>query len=155
MAFIDVGAATALIDDEDVPLIKGLTLRLRVLGNKTNPLLYVEFKRGGRTRSLHRLIMGDPKGYFVDHINGNCLDNRRCNLRVCSHAENMQNRRTHSNNRCGIKGVYFDHRRQHYRATIRVFNKKVHLGCFATPQEAALAYAAGAAKFHGEFAKAA
>lgn len=137
-------ACGALVDEADLPLIAGLTLRLRKHG-------HVEFKRDGRTQTLHRLLLDAQPGQSVDHINGNPMDNRRANLRLCSHAENMQNRRIHRNNSTGFKGVWFDARRGTFRAQVSAFGKKHCLGSFTSAQEAAQAYLAKAAELHGEF----
>ncbi len=57
--------------------------------------------------SMHRLIMNPPKGMVVDHINGNGLDNRRCNLRLCTMQENAWNRRPRVEKTSSrFKGVY-------------------------------------------------
>lgn len=47
---------------------------------------------GRGTKYLHREIMSAPCGYDVDHINHDTLDNRKSNLRICLHAENLRNR---------------------------------------------------------------
>lgn len=100
---------------------------------------------------LHRVIAGAEDGDIVDHINGNRLDNRRENLRICTQAENLRNRKVHRNNRLGVKGVYLQEGR--FRAQIRADGKKVCLGYFSTAEEAARAYAAAAQRLHGEFAR--
>ncbi len=58
--------------------------------------VYAMCRRKGRTVYMHRMIMRPHKGYFVDHIDGNGLNNRRCNLRVCTRRQNQAN--------CGPRG---------------------------------------------------
>ena len=53
---------------------------------------YVLYGRGKNTHRLHRIIMNCPSNMVVDHINGNKLDNRKCNLRICTIEENSQNK---------------------------------------------------------------
>ena len=76
---------------------------------------------------IHREVIQAKAGEIVDHINGNVLDNRLDNLRLCSHAENMRNRKMHSNNKLGVKGVYFGGDR--YIAEVKL-NKKKHKRVF-------------------------
>lgn len=84
--------------------------------------------------SLHRFLLDPPKDKVVDHINGNTLDNRRSNLRVCTHTENMQNQKLRTNNSTGVTGVSKCGKR--YRAVIRVNKKDIHLGVYDTLDEA-------------------
>lgn len=85
---------------------------------------------------LHRLIMGlpdrDPRE--VDHRNGNGLDNRRDNMRIVSHAENQQNRRSFGAT-SQYRGVCFDKRSGKWRANVMV-RGTVHQGEFRTEMEA-------------------
>jgi hypothetical protein len=105
------------------------------------------------TLRLHRFIMDCPAGLFVDHINGDTLDNRRENLRICSHAENMRNRFPNKITSSGYKGVSWYKHRKKWRSQIRANNKKIHLGYYITPEEAYQAYCKAAQKYHGEFAR--
>lgn len=82
---------------------------------------------------LHRFIANPHDGMSVDHINGNKLDNRRENLRVCTHQTNMRNRpNPYANNTSGYRGVTYIKRTKKWRAFLS-------LGDFKTPQEAAKA----------------
>ncbi|WP_440110039.1 HNH endonuclease [Paenibacillus sp. QZ-Y1] len=109
---------------------------------------------GGRgAGTLHRLIMNPPKGRLthVDHINGNKLDNRRQNLRICSHAENMRNR--HGDK--GVskhRGVVWFKNTKHWKVQIKSEGKTIRIGEFTNEVAAANAYNHWANKEHGEFA---
>lgn len=109
---------------------------------------------GKRTKIfMHREIMGAESGFDVDHINVNTLDNRRVNLRVCTHAENCRNGSTHRDNPTGFKGVSFDKGRGRFRAMITFNYRPKFLGRFNTAHEAALAYDAAAIEKFGKFAR--
>tara|TARA_R110000851_G_scaffold33896_1_gene90358 strand:- start:4452 stop:4940 length:489 start_codon:yes stop_codon:yes gene_type:complete len=101
---------------------------------------------------IHRIIMRPTDGQEVDHINGDTYDNRKCNLRICTHAENMMNRRKHKNNKSGIKGVYYaPNRAKNWRAQIRKNGVKYDLGGYETPEEAKIAYELASKKLHKDF----
>ena len=101
---------------------------------------------------MHRYLTGAAKGVDVDHKNGNALDNRRINLRVCTHAENMRNQRARVARPGSRKGVWFDRARNKYQAYVNVNGKRISLGRFATDGEAIAAHNAAALAHHGEFA---
>lgn len=101
---------------------------------------------------MHRVIMDAPKGVEVDHVNGNKLDNRKENLRLCTHAQNMQNKKIYKSNIQGFKGLTFIKGTGNIRARINKNGKEINLGMFATAEEAAKAYNEAAIKYFGEFA---
>ncbi|MHA2231001.1 MAG: HNH endonuclease [Candidatus Hodarchaeales archaeon] len=115
-----------------------------------------EYGGDGRVRrvTMHREILRAPLGVHVDHVNRNGLDNRRANLRLCNRSQNALNRTINSNNKSGFKGVAFQphNPKKPWRAWISIDKKQVHLGYFATPHRAAMAYDAAAIEHHGEFA---
>jgi len=98
---------------------------------------------------MHRLIVKADDGQEVDHINRDKLDNRKSNLRLCTRAENNQNRGKFSNNKSGLKGAYA--KRGKYQSTIRYNGKTIYLGTFKTAIEAHKAYLAKAKQLHGKF----
>lgn len=102
---------------------------------------------------MHRIIVGAERGQFVDHINGNPLDNRRANLRLCSRAENNRNQtRLTPGKSSAYKGVCWDKREGRWKSCITLGEKHRHIGYFATEVEAARAYDAKAIELFGEFA---
>ncbi len=115
----------------------------------------------GHTRALNtqvgylsRFIMGvtDPK-IQVDHINHDTLDNRKRNLRLCSHPENQRNMTVNrKNNVSGYKGVHWDRRRNKWSVQIKINGSNIYIGSFNSKEQAALAYNQAAIKFHKEFA---
>lgn len=98
---------------------------------------------------MHREIMKPPDKSHVDHINGNSLDNRRCNLRLCTSMQNIWNKRKKSGQK--FKGVHPSG--SGWRAVIQTNGKQHHIGTFATEIEAAMAYDEVAKREQGEFAR--
>jgi len=101
---------------------------------------------------MHRLLAGTKKGQDTDHINHDRLDNRRCNLRVCTRSQNKMNVGLIKSNKTGFIGVSYNKRDEIYQAGIAVNNKSIYLGQFKCPKKAAKAYNKAALKHHGEFA---
>ncbi|WP_252233758.1 HNH endonuclease [Clostridium sp. ZS1] len=79
---------------------------------------------------MHRFIMNPPSNKLIDHINGNKLDNRKCNLRIVNKSQNAMNSKKPKNNTSGVKGVYWDKRSKKWEASIQVNMKKKSLGYF-------------------------
>ena len=100
---------------------------------------------------LHRVIMDAPTGVDIDHINGDTLDNRRANLRMASHGENIRNSKKPQNNTSGFKGVYWHKQAKKWLAQIKCEAKHHYLGLFDTAEEASLVYETAARKLFGEF----
>lgn len=98
---------------------------------------------------IHRIIMKCPKGYVVDHINGNRFDNRKINLRICLQKENMRNRKANAGRK--FKGI--KRANSGWQARIGIDGKDIHLGTFPTEIEAAKAYNVAAVKYHKEYAR--
>ena len=103
---------------------------------------------------MHRQILGlgygDPRQ--GDHIDHNTLDNSRDNLRICTHQENLRNRKSSQNTSSQFKGVCWDKQYQKWQVDISINGKHKKLGRFAVEKEAALAYDAAAIREFGEFA---
>lgn len=99
---------------------------------------------------MHRVIMNPPVGMEVDHINRNKLDNRRSNLRICTHAENLANRIKPRNNTSGYKGVVWNKSRSKWLAQITVKKRHIYLGQFDDIEEANEAYNLGFVKYYGK-----
>jgi len=98
---------------------------------------YVKSKKDSITISLHRFILNVTDGLIVDHINGNTLDNRRANLRICTHAENMQNRgHAHKHSASGVRGVQWSERAKKWRVRVYVNKQVYNIGAFVDKADA-------------------
>ena len=102
---------------------------------------------------IHRFIMDCPENLYIDHINGNGLDNRRSNLRLCTQAENMRNIKNFlKKNKTSIyKGVFFAKHANKWRARITIDGKSKHLGYFDDEIKAAEAYDKSCISIFGSF----
>lgn len=105
--------------------------------------------------SLHRVIAGAKPGQVVDHINDIRHDNRRENLRICTHQQNACRRRPSRPSSVGYRGVVRKAgcRTRPFQAKITVNGRTLGLGHYSTPEEAATAYDEAAVEHFGEFAR--
>lgn len=138
-----------IIDEEDFKIIKGY----KWFAHKNKTRIYVDASKNGKMIRMHRLIMNAKPYEQVDHINGNCLDNRKVNLRLCSNKENTRNRtRLNKNNTSGFKGVSWYKWYNKWLAQIKVDYKTKTLGYFESKEDAAKAYNKAAKKYFNKFA---
>ncbi len=100
---------------------------------------------------LHRFIMNAPKGKVVDHINGDKLDNRKCNLRICIQADNMKNQKKRKNNKSGYTGVHWYKAKNKWQVYIKINYKRLHLGYYDDLEEAIKVRKEAEKKYFGEY----
>ena len=147
------------IDEEDYERVTSLKWNTSLNLNPRNKRYFIHSYKDctGKLCNilLHRFILGLNRhdGVICDHINGDTLDNRKCNLRKCTSSGNAQNAKISKSNTTGYKGVVFHKRDKKYQASITVHNKKIYLGYYNTAEEAYLAYCNASKKYHGEFGR--
>lgn len=105
----------------------------------------------GTTVRMHRLVIEAPSGFFVDHINGDPLDNRKCNLRLCTNAQNQQNTGSRGGS-SKYKGVSYNKRYKNWLAKFVFEGQYYYCGCWATEEEAARAVDKKRGEVCGDFA---
>lgn len=152
MKHIRVGNDKAIVDDEDYEHLMERNWYKNNKGYAYNP----SKKETDDECLMHREIIKVKKGFDVHHINHNPLDNRKENLRICTHQENLQSQQKPQSQNgkkasSQYKGVY-KHKNGKYKATLRCNGIQYHLKYHKTEIEAAMAYDAKAKEVHKEFA---
>lgn len=135
-----------LFDEIDLPLIRAHTWHL---GKRGYPATHI----GGRTVVLHRLLCPEAQEYEIDHINCDKLDNRRRNLRLCTHQQNAFNQKRRRTNTSGYIGVSYARGRGCFEAYIHHHGRKHHLGLFPDALLAARTRDCVARLLFGEYAR--
>lgn len=145
-----VGGREVKIDAEDLSLF--LACPWNIHSSEPNRF-YLSCRINGKRAYFHRLAIGAPPGREVDHVNGDTLDNRRSNLRLCTSTENKRNQTASRSTPSGYKGVSLSHKSKPWRANITVCGRQYLLGNFETKEEAARAYNDAARIVFGPFAR--
>jgi len=162
IVYMDVGGRVCLLDEEDLPLVIKYRWHLRRQKNKKrghdDAIEYPIFKNSDHKKAIvmYHLIMPIKPGQVIDHINGNRMDNRKSNMRICSQRENSKNNGISRNNESGYKGVFKDKRyknRDVWTFALKNDGRVIHETGFASPEEAARAYDAKAIALHGPYAR--
>jgi len=116
---------------------------------------YRDIGINGRCYGAHRLIFLLFNSYlpkFIDHIDGDPLNNKIKNLRKCTVSQNNQNRKINKKSKSGIKGVHWYKQTRRWRASIKLNGKEFHLGYFHDKEVAAQIVRIKRLELHGEFA---
>jgi len=152
------GEFKVLIDDEDFE--KYSKIRWRARNNHGSNMfyiasyVYVEGTKKRKNIELGRYLLDAQKGEIIDHINRDTLDNRKCNLRICSTAENNRNTIKRKDGlTSNYKGVYWKKEMKKYCAQINFNRKKIFIGYYDNEDQAAIAYNIAAVKYFGRFAR--
>jgi hypothetical protein len=142
----------AIVDDEDFDFLS--QWKWSALASSSPGKFYAVRttgkKEGGKPRMIlmHRVLVSAPLGSIVDHQDGNGLNNRRKNIRVCTHAQNMLNRVANRS----LKTSHFKGVSRHTNGKWSVWFRERYVGQFPTEQQAAAAYDREATKYDAEFA---
>ncbi len=126
------------IDDSDLVILRQHQWFLDSKG-------YAASRIDGNIIRLHRFLM-NPQNLYVDHINGNKLDNRRKNLRLATHAQNQWNTPSH-------RGYHWSNKYQKWVVQIRVNGTRLNIGQYQTEDEAKAARKNAESQHRGEFAR--
>lgn len=138
-------------DKEDLPLLQG-----KYWYEKEDGYLTHAYTINGKTyyEKFHKILMGlEPNSqYCVDHINRKRNDNRKTNIRVCTHQENDRNNNLYKNNTSGFIGVSYNIKRKKWVSRICVNRKNIYLGNYTNKNDAIRARLLAEIKYFGYFA---
>ena len=146
------GTFQILVDDKDFERVIEHKWSIRRCSSDTTWYVKRRIKITGKFQYLHRFIMNiEDSNIFIDHINGNGLDNQTNNLRIATPIESSRNTKVHKDSKTGKKGVSCVGRK--FRARIMVNGKPFELGSFDTIDAASEAYEKKAEELFGPFYK--
>ena len=143
------------VDDSDYEKVNKLKWRKVKDRNRYYAVSTTVKNKNTRTYlKLHRYILNAPDGILVDHNNGNGLDDRRQNIRLCNESQNNFNRELLRNNTTGMTGIYYMKKgNKRWWAYIWHNSKRHGLGCYFTKEDAIIARIEAEKKYFGEFSK--
>ena len=138
--------AKCLISIDKIPLVKDYIWSLT-----SNGYTFSRTKNSQKGDLIHRLIMNPDKGEVVDHINGNKLDNRNDNLRVCSYSQNLMNAKLKNNNTSGVTGVWYNKKNGKWYAEIFFDGNKKNIGGYLNKKDAITSRREAERVYFGEY----
>ena len=141
----------ATVDDSDDHLVSGI--KWRAAKKSPSKTWYVVAIIDGKKWTLHQWLQKSSPFPKTDHKDGNGLNNKRDNLRPCTHSQNMANRGLDKSNRSGFKGVHWKKREQRWHSEITCQNKRYDGGYYKNIKDAILAYDSLSNKLFGEFSR--
>jgi len=147
---------SAIVDDEDFEKVSIVRWQSSIGQSGNNyPLHNFGKHKKPKFISLHRFLMNAKKGQIIDHINHNTLDNRKCNLRICTRSNNAMNMRKpkKSNSLSKYKGLSWNVKLNKWTVRVMKDYKNYYFGLFISEKDAAIEYNKRAIELFGKFAK--
>lgn len=145
---------TLICDVEDAPILSACLSSIVCKPN--GDISYVAISIDKKQVKFHRYLLGITNQFvYVDHVNGNPLDNRKANLRICNNAQNQMNAQMHRDKQTKLpKGVTLSKSNpgNPYQVRISHHGRRIQVGYFNTVQAAEAAYLQAAELYHGDFA---
>lgn len=142
-----------IIDTDDYKAIRA-RCKSRITpkkGPKESSEIYARMRIDGKLRMLHRVVLGMcGRMLDIDHINHNTLDNRRCNLRICTRRENLQNYNVKDDVFSSMRGITKIGPRR-FKVSIKDEHSSIVVGVFSNKLAATKARLEAEIKHYGEF----
>lgn len=149
-----------MVDDDDYERVSANRWYLMKLYHCDTEILYARryegSPRNGNHRAIlmHREILGTTeRTHKVDHQDGNGLNNQKYNIRVCTHSQNMSNRKVSYKKKIKYLGVLFDRKKNKYKASMKLNGIVYRSALLETPELAAIAYNELVQKYKPDFGK--
>lgn len=149
--YIQLKYGTAIVDEQDFDKIKDYKWSSIFCGKAKSP--YAVSSHFGKIVYMHRIVMGAKSDQFVDHIDGNGLNNSRENLRFATNSQNNMNQSKRLDNTSGHKGISWCPDREKYQVYINIDRKRKSLGRYKTLEEAIYVRDRAVKSHYGEYAR--
>lgn len=137
-----------IVDDDDYEKVVKYKWHLDI--HVKESILYARTTIKYHKIRLHRFLLNPPSGTFIDHINRNGLDNRKCNLRLATQTQNNANTKLRIDNSSGTKGVYWDKSRNEWLVVIG-FEGPKYLGRYKKIEDAILVRKQAEKQYFGQY----